>query len=155
MIERTKWIRALSELPSDELLDSVLEISKFWKIQPKALSHAGLGMLQLEDGALKEPFFLGEFPLASAWVEIKTPDGKTAQGAAQIMDDNVELVETLAICDAILSARLPNWERLADMLERGAEALEQKNRERKQMLASTQVNFSLLDDVGGEHATRV
>jgi alpha-D-ribose 1-methylphosphonate 5-triphosphate synthase subunit PhnG len=152
MIERTKWIRALRALPSEELLNLVMEISSSWKIRPKALSHAGLGMLKLEDGAFKEPFFLGEFPLASAWVEITTPEDVTAQGAAQVMDDDVELVETLAICDAVLSARLPNWERLAEMLERGAEAIETKNRERKQMLATTQVDFSLLEDVGAEHA---
>jgi alpha-D-ribose 1-methylphosphonate 5-triphosphate synthase subunit PhnG len=109
-------------------------------------------MLQLEDGAYREPFFLGEFPLASAWVEITTPEGITAQGAAQVMDDDVELVETLAICDAILSARLPNWEKLAEMMERGEQAVAAKDRERKQMLAATQVDFSLLEDVGAEHA---
>lgn len=152
MLERTKWIRALRELPSDELLNFILEISQSWKIQPKTLSHAGLGMLQLEDGAFKEPFFLGEFPLATVWVEISTPQGVSAQGAAQVMDDDLELVEALAICDAVLSARLPNWQRLAAMLERGIRALEKKDQERKQMLATTQVNFSLLDDVGGEHA---
>lgn len=152
MIERTKWICALRALPSEELLELVMEISSSWAIQPKALSHAGLGMLQLEDGAYQEPFFLGEFPLASAWVEITTSEGITAQGAAQIMDDDVDLVETMAICDAILSARLPNWERLADLLERGAETIERKEQERKQMLAATQVDFSLLEDVGAEHA---
>lgn len=152
MIERTKWIRALRALPSEELLDLVMEISSSWTIQPKALSHAGLGMLKLEDGAHKEPFFLGEFPLASAWVEITTPEGVTAQGAAQVMDDDVELVETLAICDAVLSARLPDWERLSELLERGVEIIEIKDRERKQMLAATQVDFSLLEDVGAEHA---
>ena len=152
MIERTKWVRALRALPSGELLNLVMKISSSWTIQPKALSHAGLGMLQLEDGAFKEPFFLGEFPLASAWIEITTPEGITAQGAAQVMDDDVELVETLAICDAILSARLPNWERLAEILERGTKNIETKEQERKQMLAATQVDFSLLEDVGEEHA---
>jgi alpha-D-ribose 1-methylphosphonate 5-triphosphate synthase subunit PhnG len=130
-----------------------MEISSSWTIQPKALSHAGLGMLQLEDGAYREPFFLGEFPLASAWVEITTPEGVTAQGAAQVMDDDVELVETLAICDAVLSARLPEWERLSELLERGVEIIDTKDRERKQMLAATQVDFSLLEDVGTEHAS--
>jgi alpha-D-ribose 1-methylphosphonate 5-triphosphate synthase subunit PhnG len=153
MIERTKWIRALRALPSEELLNLIMEISASWTIQPKALSHAGLGMLQLEDGAYKEPFFLGEFPLASAWVEITTPEGVTAQGAAQVMDDDVELVETLAICDAVLSARLPEWERLSELLERGVEIIDTKDRERKQMLAATQVDFSLLEDVGTEHAS--
>jgi alpha-D-ribose 1-methylphosphonate 5-triphosphate synthase subunit PhnG len=152
MLERTKWICALRALPSEELLELVTDISSSWTIQPKALSHAGLGMLQLEDGAFKEPFFLGEFPLASAWVEITTPEGIVAQGAAQVMDDDVALVETLAICDATLSARLPNWKRLADLLERGVEAIERKELERKQMLAATQVDFSLLEDVGAEHA---
>jgi alpha-D-ribose 1-methylphosphonate 5-triphosphate synthase subunit PhnG len=109
-------------------------------------------MIQLNDSAFDEPFYLGEFPLASAWVEVRTADGQVAEGAAQIMDDRIELAETLALCDAVLSARLPGWEQLAELLQQGMEIIETTRQERKQMLASTQVDFSLLDDMGDDDA---
>lgn len=113
-----------------------------------SIPQSGLGMLKLKDSAFDEPFYLGEFPLATAWVEVQTPEGIIAEGAAQIMDDRIELAEALALCDAVLSARLPGWQQLAEMLEEGMSVLKAIRQERKQMLASTLVDFSLLDDVG-------
>ena len=143
MIDRTAWVRALNALPSEQLLSLTSELSKNWTIRPKSVPQSGLGMLKLKDSVFDESFYLGEFPLASAWLEVQTPEGVTAEGAAQVMDDRVEVAEALALCDAILSAQLPGWEQLNEMLEQGVAMREATKRERKQMLASTQVDFSL------------
>jgi alpha-D-ribose 1-methylphosphonate 5-triphosphate synthase subunit PhnG len=103
-------------------------------------------MLKLRDSAFEESFYLGEFPLASAWLEVQTPEGLVAEGAAKVMDDRVELAEALALCDAVLSAQLPGWEILNNMLQEGISIRETVKHERKHMLASTQVDFSLLED---------
>jgi len=152
MIERNIWVHALTALPADELLDLTASLSDDWQVRPKAIPQAGLGMLRLNDSAFDEPFFLGEFPLASAWLEVQTPDGVIAEGAAQLMDERLELAEALALCDAILANRLPGWEQLALLLEQGMARREQIRRERTQMLAGTQVDFSLLEDAGDDDA---
>ena len=91
--ERTSWVSALSALPTNELLSFTAELSIGWKIHPKSVPQSGLGMLKLKDGAFDEPFYLGEFPISSAWLEVTTPDGQLAEGAAQVMDVQVEVAE--------------------------------------------------------------
>jgi alpha-D-ribose 1-methylphosphonate 5-triphosphate synthase subunit PhnG len=152
MIERNQWCSALKALPASSIITLAREISMAWRVRPKVIPQAGLGMLKLNDNALGEPFFLGEFPLATAWVEIETPDGTIAEGAAQVMDSRLELAKALAMCDAVLSERLPGWERVAELLAEGVAIRERIAGERRRILSSTQVDFSLLDDVGGEDA---
>ena len=146
LIKRESWVSALNNLPAEDIIDLTNQLSLNWIIQAKAVPQSGLGMLKLNDSALNEPYYLGEFPLASAWLEIKTDDELLAEGAAQVMDDRVELAQALALCDAILSARLPGWEQVADLLDKGVEQQKAVNLQRKHLLAQTQVNFSLLDD---------
>ena len=156
MLERTSWISALSALPSNELIGFTAKISEAWTLHPKAVPQAGLGMLQLKDSAFNEAFYLGEFPLASAWLEVITDDGQKAEGAAQVMDDRIQLAEALALCDAILSAQLPGWEKVSMMIEKGLALREATNKKRKMMLARTRVDFSLLDNTGnGEELNNV
>jgi len=147
MIERNQWIVSLNEVAQDKLLAVTSELSQNLKIRPKAVSQSGLGMLKLEDSAYGEPFYLGEIPFSSAWLEIETEDGVITEGAAQIMDDQIEVVEAMAICDAILANQLMGWEQILEMVDEGAKKREDISRERKTMLASTQVDFSLLDEV--------
>ena len=147
MIDRTAWVSTLSALPTEQLLSLTAELSRDWIIRPKSIPQSGLGMLKLNDSAFEESFYLGEFPLASAWLEIQTSEGLTAEGAAQVMDDRIEVAEALALCDAVLSAQLHGWEQLNEMLEQGMKIREATNQDRKHMLASTRVDFSLLDDV--------
>ena len=73
-------------------------------------------------------------------------EGVIAEGAAQVMDDRVEVAEALALCDGVLSKRLPGWEQVNELLEKGQAVRESIKVERKQILASTQVDFSLLDE---------
>lgn len=152
MIERTEWVRALKALPKKDLFDLTSELSKDWMLRPKSLPQSGLGMMKLKDSAFNDAFYLGEFPISSAWLEVTTHDGRKAEGAAQVMDDNTELAEALALCDAILSSKLPGWERIYNLVEQGIAITEKINRERKMILARTRVDFSLLDNVGDNNA---
>ena len=152
MNNRTNWVSALTALPAEELLSLTKELSVDWNVRPLSLPQSGLGMLKLNDTAFNEPFYLGEIPLASAWVEVTTVDGQQAEGAAQVMDDQIEVAESLAVCDAVLSAQLPGWERVSMLVEQGLMQREAIRVERKKILAHTQVNFSLLDAVEGNNA---
>lgn len=136
---------------ADELVSLARELSTGWGIRPKSIPQAGLGILKLQDSAMQDDFYLGEFPFASARLEVTTAEGQTAEGAAHVMDDRLEVVEAMALCDAILSARLPGWQRVAQLVEKGLSLREVIQRERKLMLAQTRVNFSLLDEAGNEH----
>ncbi|MES9942478.1 MAG: phosphonate C-P lyase system protein PhnG [Candidatus Thiodiazotropha sp. 6PLUC7] len=151
-LPREQWVRALSAVPEEALASAVQNFPNAWKVTPKALSQEGLGLLKFRDSALGDAFYLGEFPLASCWLSITTPDGVNAEGAAMVMDDRAERAEQMALCDAVLSSRLPGWEAVAKLIDQGCEQLALKARERKTMLAKTRVDFSLLDDVGEEHA---
>ncbi|MEA3468726.1 MAG: phosphonate C-P lyase system protein PhnG [Thermodesulfobacteriota bacterium] len=148
--ERSQWMRLLSALDTEKLMSQVDAVSKGWQISPKALPQSGLGMLKLQDSACNEPFFLGEIPLCTAWLEILTPDGRKTEGAAQIMNDNIDLVQALAVCDTILANQLPGYERIVDLLDQGNKICNQEKQRRKMMLAKTRVDFSLLDDVGDD-----
>lgn len=150
MIERTLWISALMALPSNEFIDFTSKISEGWTLTPKCVPQSGLGMLQLKDSAFNETFYLGEFPMASAWLNVITDDGHKAEGAAQVMDDRVEVAESLALCDVILSAQLTGWEKVSMMVDKGLKLRDAKNKKRKMMLARTRVDFSLLDNTGNE-----
>ena len=151
MIHRTEWVSALKALPTKNLLALTKELSGDWTLRPKSVPQSGLGMMKLKDSAHSETFYLGEFPLASAWLEVTTPDGHKAEGAAQVMNDRVEVAEALALCDAVLSSQLPGWKQIYSLVEQGAAINEKTNRERKMMLARTRVDFSLLDNVGDEN----
>ena len=152
MIQRTEWISALKVLPIDNILALTTKLSEDWILRTKSVPQSGLGMMKLKDTAFNEVFYLGEFPLATSWLEITTPDGDKAEGAAQVMDDRVELAQALALCDAVLSSKLPGWELVYELVEQGVAINKTSNRERKMMLARTRVDFSLLDNVGGENA---
>jgi alpha-D-ribose 1-methylphosphonate 5-triphosphate synthase subunit PhnG len=151
-IAREEWVSALSAVPESRLSEVVEALSADWQIRPKTLPQAGLGMLKMRDSALNEPFYLGEFPMASCFVTVITGSGETAEGAALVMDDRVERAEELALCDAVLAARLPGWQQLYELLQEGMARRAENSRERKAMLARTRVDFSLLDDVGEDHA---
>lgn len=152
MIERTKWVSALKALPKKELLNLTNELSEDWILRPKLIPQSGLGMMKLKDSAFNDEFYMGEFPVSSAWLDVITPGGIKAEGAAHVMDDNVDLAEALALCDAVLSSQLPGWEQVYNLVEKGIVLSEKTKRERKVILARTRVDFSLLDTAGDNNA---
>ena len=147
-LPREQWVAALSKVPEQRVRNTLDRVTQHWNIKAKTLPQCGLGMLKMRDSALGGDYYMGEFPLATCWLSVHTDQGKTAEGAAWIMDDNDERAEQMALSDAILSSRLPGWEQILDLLEMGTRIQAGEAKERKSLLAKTRVNFSLLDDVG-------
>lgn len=145
---RADWPRLLIAAPPQAVLQAGAALSEQLRVDDLQLPQSGLALLQLEDGALGDAYFLGEIPLARARVRVVAPDGSSAEGAAQIIDDRAGLARAIAVLDAVLSARLDGWESAAALLAAGAAALQGQQAARQAMLAATRVNFSL---IGNEH----
>lgn len=148
--ERKNWVRLLTAVDVKQVQQLAEQITTGWGLRYKSLPQSGLGMLKLRDGALQEPFYLGEIPVASTWVELTLPNGDLAEGAAQVMNDNKDLAEAIAVCDAVLANQLTGYELLTALLQQGAGNIETEQHNRKQMLKRTHVDFSLLGATEGE-----
>lgn len=144
---RNLWIRALTTHPAQNLQIVVEKLVQNWQVNYQLIPQSGLSLLQLEDGVFHEPYYLGEIPLAKAQIEIINEKGESCIGAALVMNDSIDLVVALAVCDAVMVYQLSGWQQIAELIEQGIEkrALEELNR--GAMLAKTKVNFSLLNQV--------
>lgn len=145
---RSVCLPALASLPATEVIALAQRLAQGWQRHYLTLPEQGLGMLPLQESTLHQAFYLGEFPVARAWVTLTLPDGTQAQGAAHVMQDNAALAEALAICDAILSGQLPGAEAVAHAVAQGQAIRTQVQANRNAMLAKTHVNFSLLETTG-------
>lgn len=143
-IERKDWIRALTAHPSQTLHALAEQLAEDVAVTPTSLPQAGLGLLTLTDGAFHEQYYLGEFPLSACGLTLTLPDGRSAEGAAQVMADDVQLARTLAILDAILAAQFPGWERVSQCVNAGAQQRTEEDRRRSVMLTATRVDFAML-----------
>lgn len=147
-VERKDWTRALSAHPATALHALAERLADGCEIRLTRLPQAGLGLLQLADGALREPYYLGEFPLSTCSLELTLADGRRAEGGAQLMADDAPLARSLAILDAVLAARLPGWEGVSAYVASGARLRAAEDHRRRAVLAATRVDFALL---GGEN----
>jgi alpha-D-ribose 1-methylphosphonate 5-triphosphate synthase subunit PhnG len=143
-IPRQQWQSALCALHASEVKETAAALTQDMEVRDVALPHAGLGLLTLRDGAFHESFYIGEMPVARADVIVRSADGNEVRGGAIIVDDRAQFARSIAILDAVLAGRLSGWERAASLVERGINIRLQKESERKQMLAATRVDFSLL-----------
>lgn len=144
--DRSQWPRLLMAVPAGELKKFASVVTADMLVEDIQLPQSGLGLLRLKDGALGEQYFCGEIPLARARVRISGKSGG-AEGAATILDDRTGMARNIAIIDAVLSGRLDGHEKVISLLRIGALGIERQSAERRAMLASTLVNFSLF---GGE-----
>lgn len=145
-LPRSQWIKALSQVKRQELIEQVRSSAKDWFIKPVAPPQSGLGALKLKESTMSEAFFLGEFPLSSVWIEISTPDGRVVQGAANVMHDDIEYAEALAVCDAVLAEQLDGFDEIEALLAQGLHLFEERESVRRKILSSTRVDFSLLEE---------
>jgi len=142
---RNLWIKALTTHAPQKLILLAENLTTGWQVRYKSLPQAGLSLLQMEDGVFHQPYFLGEIPVASAWIELSNSSSDTSfEGAAFIMDDSIELAVALAVLDAVMAHQLPGWQKVADLIEQGMEKRALEEAHRSSMLAKTKVNFSLL-----------
>ncbi|MDO9214028.1 MAG: phosphonate C-P lyase system protein PhnG [Methylococcales bacterium] len=143
-IPRRDWSKAIATQSTQQITAILNVIAQNWTITPVQLPQTGLAMLKLRDSAFNDPYFLGEIPLASAWVTIRTEDNLDYQGAAQLMDDDQGKIEALAVCDAILTHQLTGWLALYKLVEIGMAELTKEQQLRNALLAKTRVDFALL-----------
>lgn len=151
-IPRNDWPRALCELNAAEIKAVAATLSRDIEVRDVVLPQAGLGLLSLTDGAFHEPFYLGEIPVARAEVILKTAEGREVQGGSVLVDDRAQLARSIAILDAILSAKLPGYDVAENLVKKGEQMRMQKISERRQMLSVTRVDFSLLEQEDDEDA---
>lgn len=145
-LERKDWIRALTAHPTPALHALAAQLADECAVKMISLPQAGLGLLQLKDGAFHEPYYLGEFLLSSCHLELTLVDGRWAEGGAQVMADDAELARSLAILDVILAARFPGWEIVSEHIASGAQQRSEADRRRTAMLAATRVDFAMLNN---------
>ncbi len=147
--ERGRWPVCLASAPREALLDVAESLARRYRARHASLPGAGLALLQVRDAVLGEPFNLGEIPLSKAVVELDGPDGSVVLGGAEVMADDQPLATALAVCDAVLAARLDGLEEVARLVQEGAAVLEQRQVTRQAMREATRVDFALLNQEGG------
>jgi alpha-D-ribose 1-methylphosphonate 5-triphosphate synthase subunit PhnG len=151
MLGRHLWIQALAEVPEAEIKAIADQAKSLYLLRHLSLPEEGLSLLKLKDGALGEPYYLGEFPVASAHVELVDENKKrTVAGGAHVLHDSADYAVDLAVCDALLAGSWPGWEEVSRLLDVGQDKLKEKKRRRKSMLARTRVDFDLLSKVKEE-----
>jgi len=149
-LPRPEWARMLSALPSRDIRQFAERFESACAIEDLSLPQSGLALLKLRDTVLDETFYLGEIPLSRAHVAVRSADGRVAEGGGQIMDDRSSMAHDIAILDAVLSGKLPGWENVEALLLRGAAVRREEAMERKRLLDTTRVDFSLLGKVEEE-----
>jgi alpha-D-ribose 1-methylphosphonate 5-triphosphate synthase subunit PhnG len=143
-VPRKEWAAALCALPAAEVKHLVKVLCKGLEVRDVALPNAGLGLLNMSDGAFGESYFIGEIPVARAEVIVRSAAGDEERGGALIMDDRAQLARSIAILDAVLAGKLPGSVPAMTLVQRGMAVRKQKDSERNQLLTATRVDFSLL-----------
>lgn len=141
---RAAWPHLLGAADTHAVRRLAADLAEQHTAEDLTLPEAGLGLLQLADGALGDEYFLGEIPVARAHVRLRTADGRSVEGAAQLLDDRAALARAVAVLDAVLAGRLPGWEQAASLLDEGTQRLAERAAARRALLAHTRVDFSLL-----------
>ncbi|MBW1860756.1 MAG: phosphonate C-P lyase system protein PhnG [Deltaproteobacteria bacterium] len=143
-IPRGQWVRALTAHPRKTITGLADELIRNCEMRHHSLPQSGLLLLRMTEDVMGEDFYLGEMPVASAWIELHFQDGRVAEGAARVMDDSDRLAVALAVCDATMANELDGSDRVAELIEQGMKERDQTDRTRAAMLAKTSVDFSLL-----------
>ena len=144
MVQRNVWIHALSAVPENDLKTVADKLKVGHDISHRAIPEEGLGLLKMKDSAFGDHYYIGEFPVASAHVQLRDHQGRVFEGGAHVMHDSAAYAADLAVCDAALANQLPGWETVAELIEEGMRIREQEEQRRKAMLARTRVSFDLL-----------
>jgi len=142
--ERTQWPRLLLACPAASVRNLARSLCELHAVQDIQLPQSGLALLKLCDSAQGDAYYPGEVPLAIARVRVTTADGKSCEGAAQLLDDRASLARAIAVLDAVLAAQMPGHEEAQALLASGQTRLAEQTAQRRALLASTRVDFSLL-----------
>lgn len=144
-VPHNKWVAALLRVDEQEVIDVAERLAEQHQVRLQRVPKAGLAMMRLRDSVQGQAFNLGEIPLSQAHVQVSDVQGNAHEGAAQIMRDHEALAVAMAVCDAILAARLDGWREAYALVERGTQAIESESRVRRTMLERSRVSFSLMN----------
>ena len=144
---RSDWLRCWTALPPARLESLAQLMSQRYRVEELQPTTSGLGLLPWRESALGETFFLGEVPLARAWVQLHSADGQRCEGAAVMMDDRAGLARALAVLDAVTAANWPGADQAEELLLLGAQALKRADAMRQALMAETRVHFSAMGTV--------
>lgn len=142
--ERAQWPRLLLACPAESVRHLARSLCELHAVQDIQLPQSGLALLKLYDSAQGDAYYPGEVPLAIARVRVTTAEGKSCEGAAQLLDDRASLARAIAVLDAVLAAHISGYEDAQALLASGQTRLAEQTAQRRALLATTRVDFSLL-----------
>ncbi len=142
--ERAQWPRLLLACPAESVRHLARTLCEQHTVQDIQLPQSGLTLLKLRDSAQGDAYYPGEVPLAIAHVRVTTSDGTACEGAAQLLDDRASLARSIAVLDAVLAAHMSGHEEAQTLLAAGQTRLAEQTAQRRALLATTRVDFSLL-----------
>lgn len=145
-IPRGQWVRAFARLDPHSLKRAARRVAEELKVEERRLCEGGLAMLRLRECCYGEDFLLGEFPLGVAEVIVRSRDGRSGTGAAQVMDSDPDLALAMAVLDAVLAHRLPGWEQAAELVADGQRLVLREDAVRAAVLERTTVRFTGLEE---------
>jgi len=141
---RAQWPQLLLACPAEAVRVLARSLCQQHQVQDIQLPQSGLALLKLRDSAQGDAYYPGEVPLAIAHVRVTTSEGKSSEGAVQLLDDRASLARAIAVMDAVLAGQLPGHEEAQALLATGHTRLAEQTAQRRALLASTRVDFSLL-----------
>ena len=142
--QRSQWPRLLLACPAEPVRALARSLCEQHQVQDIQLPQSGLALLKLRDSAQGDTYYPGEVPMATARVSVILADGRIVEGAAQLLDDRASLARAIAVIDAVLAAQLPGQDQAHALLAIGQHRLDEQTAQRRALLASTRVHFSLL-----------
>ena len=141
---RAQWPRLLLACPVESVRSLACKLCEQHAVQDIRLPQSGLALLKLRDSAQGDAYYPGEVPLAIAHVRVTTSEGKSCEGAVQLLDDRASLARAIAVMDAVMAGQLPGHEEAQALLANAYTRLAEQTAQRRALLASTRVDFSLL-----------
>lgn len=143
--ERESWTAALAAADPSRIAALADAISVRGTVEALAPLREGLMLLQLRDSVAGSRFHLGEMPVTTVHLRL-IENGRSAEGGAMLMSDDIERTTQLAILDAALVGGWPETDQIAELLAEGMAARAQIEAERALVLDRTRVDFQLLSE---------
>lgn len=120
--------------------DMASRLASSYKIKIIQEPETFLVMMPAQDSVEQSKFYLGEVLITEAVVEIH---GTPGYGFA--MEDNPAQALAYAIINAALAHGIPEAEEIQNIMSQQEAILESQKRQEERMIASTRVNFAILE----------
>ncbi|MGX0904721.1 alpha-D-ribose 1-methylphosphonate 5-triphosphate synthase subunit PhnG [Roseovarius sp. MBR-79] len=143
--EREDWGAALAAADPAELAALAGRITDSAQVEAMAPPREGLMLMRLRDSVAGAAFHLGEVPVARVHLRLSR-DGRTAEGGAVLMSDDLARVTRIAVLDAALAADWIEAPEIEALIAAGQAARARLEADRALVLDRTRVDFQLLSE---------